>query len=208
MILVAIIACEIGFWVAIVAGLALRYIARKPRLGAALLIAAPVIDLLLLALVAVDLIGGAAASWHHGLAALYIGVSVAYGHRMIAWMDAKFATRFRGAPPRPAMTGVAYTIACWKDVGRTLLAAVIAAAILGGLIAVVGDSERTVELLGLFPILGVIVAIDLIWAVSYTVWPKKSASSPNASANALPNASANAPSASSASPPAPAAPVR
>lgn len=173
MILAAIIACEVGFWLALVAGLSVRYIARKPRLGAALLVAAPVIDLVLLALVAVDLLGGGTASWHHGLAALYIGISVAYGHRMIAWLDAKFATRFDGAPPRAPLTGWAYTAACWKDVVRTLLAAAIAAGILGGLILVVGDPARTEQLLGFFRILGIIVAVDLIWAISYTLWPKK-----------------------------------
>jgi hypothetical protein len=175
-ILVAIVACEIAFWVALLAGLCVRYLARRPRLGAALLIAAPVVDAVLLVLVAVDLLGGGTASWHHGLAALYIGVSVAYGHRMIAWADAKFATRFRGAAPRPRLTGLAYTIACWKDVARTVLAAVIAAAILYGLIVLVDDPARTAELAGFFPVLGLLVVIDLIWAVSYTLWPKKSPS--------------------------------
>ncbi|APF34602.1 hypothetical protein [Microbacterium paludicola] len=173
MILAAIIACEVGFWVAIVAGLVARYALNRPRLGAMLLLAAPLIDLLLLLLVAADLIGGGTASWHHGLAALYIGISVAYGHRMIAWADAKVATHFRGAAPRPALYGAAYAVACWKDVPRTLLAAAIAASILGGLIVVVGDADRTSELLGFFPILGVIVGIDLLWAISYSPWPKR-----------------------------------
>ncbi len=173
MILAAIIACEVGFWVAIIAGLAARYAFNRPRLGAMLLLAAPLIDLVLLLLVAVDLLGGGTASWHHGLAALYIGISVAYGHRMIAWADAKVATRFRGAAPRPVLYGTAYAIACWKDVPRTLLASAIAAAILGGLILLVGDDDRTSELLGFFPILGMIVGIDLLWAISYSVWPKR-----------------------------------
>ena len=175
MILLAIVACEIGFWVAIVAGLIARYPAGKPRVGAALLIAAPLIDVVLLVLVAADLIGGATASWHHGLAALYIGISVAYGHRMISWADAKFAQRFRGAEPRPKPTGWAYTVVCWKDAARTLLACAVAAAILGALILVVGAPERTAELLGFFPLLGVILGIDVLWAVSYTIWPKKPA---------------------------------
>lgn len=175
MILLAIVACEIGFWVAIAAGLIARYPAGKPKLGAALLIAAPLIDVVLLVLVAADLIGGATASWHHGLAALYIGISVAYGHRMIAWADAKFAQRFRGAEPRPKPTGWAYTIVCWKDAGRTLLACAVAGAILGALILVVGAPERTAELLGFFPALGLILGIDVLWAVSYTIWPKKAA---------------------------------
>lgn len=173
MIFAAIIACEVGFWVAIVAGLLARYAFDRHRLGGILLLAAPVIDLVLLVLVAVDLLGGGTASWHHGLAALYIGVSVAYGHRMIGWADAKFASRFRGAAPRPALSGAAYTIACWKDVPRTMLASAVAAAILGGLILVVGDAERTSELLGFFPILGLIVVIDLVWAISYSIWPKR-----------------------------------
>ncbi|MFL0565969.1 hypothetical protein ACH0CG_09415 [Microbacterium sp. 179-I 1D1 NHS] len=173
MILVAIIACEIGFWLAIIAGLVARYAFRRPRLGAALLLAAPVIDLILLVLVGVDLLGGGTASWHHGLAALYIGISVAYGHRMVAWADAKFAEWFRGAEPRPSRYGWDYARACWKDVPRTLLAVAIAAAVLGGLILLVGAPDRTSELLRFFPILGVIVAVDTLWALSYTVWPKK-----------------------------------
>ena len=173
MILVAIIACEIGFWLAIIAGLVARYVFRRPRLGAMLLLAAPVIDLILLVLVGVDLLGGGTASWHHGLAALYIGVSVAYGHRMVAWADAKFAQWFRGAAPRPGRYGSDYARACWKDVPRTLLAAAIAAAVLGGLILLVGAPERTSELLRFFPILGVVIGIDVLWALGYTVWPKK-----------------------------------
>ncbi|CAH0243698.1 hypothetical protein SRABI76_03066 [Microbacterium oxydans] len=172
MILLAILACEIGFWVAVIGGLCVRYLAGMPRLGAALLVAAPVIDLVLLALVAADLLGGGTASWHHGLAALYIGISVAYGHRMIAWVDRRFAQRISGAAMPPKPTGTAYTISCWKDAARTLLAAVIAAAILGALILIVGAPARTQELLGFFPVLGVIVAIDTLWAVSYTIWPK------------------------------------
>ncbi|SDQ56752.1 hypothetical protein [Microbacterium sp. cf332] len=173
MILAAIIACELGFWVAIIGGLTTRYIFGRPRLGAVLLLAAPLIDVVLLVLVAVDLLHGGTASWHHGLAALYIGVSVAYGHRMIAWADAKFAARFRGAAPRPPLYGAAYAVACWKDVPRTIAAASIAAAVLGGLILLVDDADRTSELVGFLPILAVIVGIDLLWAVSYTMWPKR-----------------------------------
>lgn len=172
MILIAILVCEVSFWVVIVAGLAARYLLHRPKLGGVLLLAAPIIDLILLVLVSVDLLGGGTASWHHGLAGLYIGISIAYGHRMIGWMDAKFAARFRGAPQPTPLSGAAYAVACWKDVARTLLAAVITAAILGSLILIVADPTRTTELLGIFPILGVIVVIDLLWAISYSIWPK------------------------------------
>ena len=175
MVLTAIVVCEVAFWVALVGGLAVRYLAGRTRLGMALVFLAPVVDLLLLCFVAIDLLGGGTASWHHGLAALYIGISIAYGHRMIAWADAKFATRFRGAQPRQKPVGTAYTIACWKDVARTLLAVAIAGGIVGGLVLVVGAPERTEELLGLFPLLGLVLGIDVLWAVSYTLWPKKPA---------------------------------
>lgn len=173
MILIAIIACEVAFWVAILAGLSARYLLRRRRLGLVLLALAPVIDAVLLILVAVDLLGGGTASWHHGLAALYIGVSIAYGHRMIAWADSAFARRFDGAPPRPKLYGAAYTRACWRDVGLTLVAAAIAAGIIGALVLVVDAPERTAALEGYLRILGIILAVDVIWAVSYTVWPRR-----------------------------------
>lgn len=177
MILALIVACEVSFWVAILAGLAVRYVLRRPKLGAALLIAAPVIDLVLLVLVAVDLLRGGTASWEHGVAAIYIGFSVAFGHQIIAWADARFAHRFAGAPRPAPLTGRAYTVKCWKDVGRTVLMSVIAGGISGGLILLVGDPERTGELAINFRVLGIILAIDLIWAISYTIWPKKPATS-------------------------------
>ncbi|MWB98514.1 hypothetical protein [Agromyces seonyuensis] len=173
MILLAIAVCEIAFWVAIVAGLAARYLFRAPRTGAALLVLAPVIDGVLLVLVAVDLLGGGTASWQHGLAALYIGISIAYGKRMVAWADARFAHRFANGPAPARLNGRAYTAKCWGDVLRTGAAAAIAAGILGGLILLVGDSSRTDALLPFFRILAVVFGIDFVWALSYTIWPKK-----------------------------------
>ncbi|MEJ6490384.1 hypothetical protein PQI23_11695 [Leucobacter sp. USCH14] len=172
MILTAIVICEVAFWVAILAGLSARYLLNRKRLGALLLILAPVIDALLLALVTIDLLGGGTASWQHGLAAIYIGISVAYGSRMVAWADARFAHRFAGGPAPVKMTGVRYTVKCWKDVLVTACAVAIAAAILGAIIALVDDPARTEALTGFFGILGVVLAIDVVWALSYTFWPK------------------------------------
>lgn len=175
MVLAAIVVCEVAFWVAILAGLAARYLLQRPRLGAALLVLAPVIDLLLLTLVAVDLLGGGTASWQHSLAAIYIGVSVAYGKRMVAWADAHFKYRFAGGSAPEKLTGTDYTVKCWRDVLLTGLAVTIAAAILGAIILLVNDSERTSALSGNFGILGIVLAIEFIWALSYTIWPKKPA---------------------------------
>lgn len=173
MTLIAIVACEIAFWVAILGGLTTRYLLRRPRLGAAMLVAAPVIDLVLLAVVAVDLLGGGTASWHHGLAAIYIGFSVAYGHRMIAWADVRFTHRFAGGPAPERLSGRRYTARCWGDVLRTGLAVLIAGGIIGALVLVVGDPERTNELQGTVALLGVVLGVELLWAISSTIWPRR-----------------------------------
>lgn len=175
MVLVAIVVCEIAFWVAILSGLAARYLLRRPRLSAVLLVLAPVIDAVLLTLVAIDLLGGGTASWQHGLAAIYIGISVVYGKRMVAWADVRFKHRFAGGPAPVQLTGFAYTAKCWRDVLLTTLAVAIAAAVLGAIVLLVGDPDRTQALLGYFRVLAIIVGIDFIWAVSYTIWPKKPA---------------------------------
>ena len=99
MIVALIIACEVGFWVLLVAGLALRYLAKMPRTGAAVLLMEPLLELILLIVTAIDLKNGAAADWKHGLAAVYIGFTVAYGHYTIKWVDGHFAHRFAGGPP-------------------------------------------------------------------------------------------------------------
>ncbi|WP_416403588.1 hypothetical protein [Arthrobacter sp. LFS091] len=184
MILVAIVVCEVAFWLAILAGLTARYVLQRRRLGGALLLMAPLIDAVLLALVAVDLLGGATASWHHGLAAIYIGVSIAYGKRMVAWADAHFQHRFAGGPAPERLSGTAYTVKCWRDVLLTALAMTIAAATLGAVILLLNDAERTAALSEFFRMLGIIFAIDFLWAVSYTIWPKKPA-------RALPGATAS-----------------
>lgn len=172
MLLGIIVACEIGFWVAVLAGLAARYLFRAPRLGVALLALAPALDLVLLVATAVHLRSGADATAAHGLAAAYIGFSLAYGHRMIAWADVRFAHRFAGGPAPVRLVGWAYARACWADVLRTLLASSIAAAVLWALVRWVGEPSRTQALDGWFGILGIVAAIDLLWAVSYTVWPR------------------------------------
>src|SRR5918996_719589 len=98
MIAALIIASEIAFWLVLLGGLATRYLLRRPRLGAALLLTTPLVDVALLAFTVIDLRGGATATAAHALAAVYIGVSVAFGHSIVGWADARFAHRFAGAP--------------------------------------------------------------------------------------------------------------
>ncbi|MFF1574581.1 hypothetical protein ACFVWR_17710 [Leifsonia sp. NPDC058292] len=173
MVLAAIVACEVAFWVVILAGLVARYRLHRPRLSVWLFFCAPLIDAVLLVLVAIDLLGGGTASWQHALAAVYIGASVAYGRRMVAWADVRFAHRFAGGPKPERLSGAAYTRKCWRDVLLTTLMVAIAGAIIAGLILLIGDPARTAALSGFFGVLGIVFAADLLWAVSYTIWPKK-----------------------------------
>ncbi len=171
MIYSVILACEIGFWVAIVLGLTVRYLLRRPTLGAVLLVMAPVLDLVLLVATALDLRSGAEPGSAHALAAIYLGFSVAYGHAMIRWADVRFAHRFAGGPPPVKKYGADRARASWLDVGRTGLAAVIAVAVLAGLAAFTGGPFEpfvpTVHLLGL------ILAIEAVVAICDTLFPRK-----------------------------------
>lgn len=170
MIYAVILACEVGFWVAIAAGLGARYLLRRPRLGAALLIVAPVLDGVLLVATALHLRSGAEPSGAHALAALYLGFSLAYGHAMIRWADVRFAHRFAGGPAPVKPYGAARARASWLGVARTGLAAAVAVTVMAGLawFAAVAFTAflPTVQLLGL------ILAIEVVVAVCDTVWPR------------------------------------
>lgn len=148
MIVGVIIACEIGFWVVLAAGLAARYGLRWPRVGAALLVCVPLLDLVLLAATVVDLRRGAAATAAHGLAAAYIGFSIAFGHQIITTLDRRVAFRFAGGPvpPKPPRHGPGRTRYEWAQWHRGVLAWALACGLLLAAIALVGDPSRTSEL--------------------------------------------------------------
>lgn len=173
LILTVIIACEIGFWVFVVLGLLARYVLRRPRTGFVLLAMTPVVDLVLLTAVIINLQGGGTATFFHGLAALYLGISIAYGHKMVKWADVRFAHRFARGPVPVKIYAVEYAKECWTDVVRTTVAVGIAAGILWLLTTLVDDPSRTEALTGIYPVLGIWFMIDLLWAISYTLWPKK-----------------------------------
>ncbi|MFD9302415.1 hypothetical protein ACFWCB_06925 [Streptomyces sp. NPDC060048] len=174
MLVTLIIACEVGFWVLLTGGLALRYLAKMPRTGAAVLLCEPLLELVLLAATAVDLRGGAEPDWKHGIAALYIGYTVAYGHYTVRRLDAHAAYRLAGGPkPAGAGHGRARAVHEWKLAARTVLAAAVAAGLLQAAIFYVGGSGDTGSLSGWqFTALRV-AGIHLLIAATYTVWPKR-----------------------------------
>ena len=173
MLVALILAAEIAFWVVLGAGLVARYLLGRRRLGAALLVMAPLVDLVLLTATTIDLSRGATAEFAHGLAAAYIGFSVAFGHGLIRWADARFAHRFAGGPPppRPPRYGRARARHEWREFGKALLAWAIASALLAAAIAIVGDAGRTQELQGWLVRLTMVLAVWSLWPITHTLWP-------------------------------------
>ena len=175
MITAFIVGCEIAFWLFVLAGLYARYILRQRRLGTVLLLCTPLVDVALLVATVLELRGGGTASFAHGLAAIYIGVSVAFGHAMIRWADVRFAHRFAGspAPVKPPKGGPEHARReriLWL---RHLGAYVIGCAILLGMVLLVGDATRTESLRGTLQLWSLVLVIDFVWSFSYTFWQKK-----------------------------------
>ncbi|MBP1326322.1 hypothetical protein JOF28_001554 [Leucobacter exalbidus] len=165
-----IIACEVGFWVVMLLGLAARYLLRLQRLSTALLLSVPVIDVLLLTLIAWDLLANrAVADFAHGLGAVYLGFTVAFGHQLISTVDAHFAHRFGGgpAPTKRPKTGPAHVRYEWQQWLRALLAGAIASLVLGAIILLVGDPARTAELANWYPRIGLVL---VIWLITGPLW--------------------------------------
>ncbi|WP_156889710.1 hypothetical protein [Paenibacillus harenae] len=146
-----------------------------PKPGAALLICTPLIDLALAAATVYDLRGGAEATAAHSIAAVYIGVSVAFGHRMIKWADARFAFRFAGGPapagkPKHGREHARYERSGWL---LHLLAWAIGSAILYGMMVMVGDETRTEALFQTLRLWMIVLGVDFLISFSYTLKPCK-----------------------------------
>ncbi|WP_329413653.1 hypothetical protein OG802_24460 [Streptomyces sp. NBC_00704] len=175
MIVALIVACEAAFWVLLAAGLACRYVLRMPRLGLALLLCEPLLEVVLFAVTVVDLRNGAEPDWRHGLAAVYIGFTVGLGHSTIRWVDARVAHRFAGGPPpvRPPRYGTARAVHEWKVAGRWTVAALTAAALLQAAVWYVGGEGGTGSLRAWQQRMLFVVGVNAVIAASYTLFPKK-----------------------------------
>lgn len=147
-LLLIIIACEVGFWIFLLAGLLTRYILKRATLSNLLLVAVPLVDLVLLAATVADLSRGSTATSAHGLAAAYIGFSVAFGQVTIRWMDTWFAHKFAGAPAPP--DAPTHGAALFKSEMiwwlRCVLAVVVTQGLVLAAIHVIDDPSRTDEL--------------------------------------------------------------
>ena len=175
MLIAFIIGCEIAFWIFVAAGLIARYPLRLRRTGMALLACTPIVDVVLLIATVIHLRSGGETHATHGLAAAYIGFSVAFGHDMIRWADQRFAHRFAGGPPpwKPPKYGRERARYEWRLWFKALLGAAIACVVLLGCALFVGDFERSEPLFAWMSRMGGIVTIWFFIALSYTIWPKQ-----------------------------------
>ncbi|MFI5745356.1 hypothetical protein ACIBBE_05390 [Streptomyces sp. NPDC051644] len=175
MIVTLIVLCEVAFWVLLAAGLVLRYPAKKPRLGAAVLLCEPLLEVVLLVVTAIDLKNGAEPDWKHGLAAVYIGFTVGLGHSTIRWADARVAHRFAGGPPpvKPPKYGMERAAHEWRVAARWTLAAVTALALLQAAIWYVGGDGDVTSLRSWQQTMLFVIGINVVVAGSYTVFPKR-----------------------------------
>ncbi len=179
MLVAVILGGEFAFWLFLAAGLGARYLLRMPRLGLALLCGTALVDVVVLTATVLHLRGGATADFTHGLAAAYLGFSVAFGHTMIRWADVRFAHRFAGGPP-PVKIPKAGPVRIkheWVTFAKTVVAWAISCALLVAGILWVGDAGRTEALEGWIVRLTWVLGISSLWPITYTFFPEKATAS-------------------------------
>ncbi|WP_010631753.1 2TM domain-containing protein [Sporolactobacillus vineae] len=175
MIFWLIVADEAGFWLFIQLGLATRYIFKKEKLSLFFLACTPVLDLILLIATFVDLRNGGAAGLAHVLAAVYLGVSVAFGAQIIKWADGQFAYRFAGGTKPRKKNNFGKERAKRERQGwyRHLFAWAIGSGLMLMIHYFAGHPQNTEMFLWRALQWAFIVAIDFIYSFSYTLFPKK-----------------------------------
>lgn len=171
-IAIFIVASEVGFWVMLAAGLAARYVVRWKRTSTVLLAAVPLLDVVLLAAVVVDLLHGAKAGNIHGIAAFYLGVSLAFGPTLVRWGDVRFAHRFAGGPPPRNLPkhGPEKLKAMWTEWLKVVIAAAISCAVLLFLILVIATPQQAGELWLWIPRAGLVTGVWMVAGPLYELF--------------------------------------
>ena len=140
-----IVACEVAFWLILLLSLAIRYLIGRDALSRWLLLSLPLVDALLLVFATLDLRAGSTAAFAHGLAAAYVGFTIAFGSVAVQWADAHFAHRFASGPapkraPSGGWEGVRFELKLWL---RCIVACTILVLLIDALIAVVANPSAT-----------------------------------------------------------------
>jgi hypothetical protein len=166
-----IVLCEVGLWVFVGAGLVLRYLVRLRRTSTVVLAAIPLLDVVLVVAVALDLHRGTPAGSIHGLGAVYLGTSVAFGPAVVRWADVRFAHRFAGgpAPVKVPRHGPKRLEHLWREWHRVAGAAAIASVTLLGLALLFADAAQAPTL---YWWIGRCWGIVGIWLVAGPLWER------------------------------------
>ena len=140
-----ILGCEVAFWLILLLSLVARYLLHRRALSRSLLLSLPFVDVLLLAFTALDLRAGTTATVAHGLAAVYVGFTIAFGSVAVRWADAHFAYRFASgavpaAAPATGWKAVRFDFELWL---RSIAGWIVAFALLEALVALVGNDAVT-----------------------------------------------------------------
>ena len=110
----------------------------------------------------------------HGLGAVYLGFTIAYGRRIVRWADVRFAAR-RGGVPReaaPTLYGNEKVRHEWKETFRWWAACVLSMSILGLCVAVVQNDAESPVFYGWIARLALVGAAATIIPLAYSIWPK------------------------------------
>lgn len=172
-IVILLITAEILFWVFIILGLISRYVMRREKLGLFFFVLTPVIDLTLVIIMSLDLLNGAAATMPHGIAAVYIGVSIAFGKQMIRWADERFKYFVLKTDERPVKTtGIKHAKKYLISWIRHVFAYTLGTGLLWIIIGIVGYADNVAALVHVIKLWTLILMIDLLIALSYFIWPR------------------------------------
>lgn len=117
---------------------------------------------------------GAEPTHAHALAAVYLGLTVAFGHLIIGRVDAWFRYRFAGGPKpeKPPEGSTAEVRAIWSEWLRVLLAAVIAA--IGLVVMISVDGGRIPSGIGeisAHPYWGILHTIGIVTGIWFLAGP-------------------------------------
>lgn len=172
MLLALVIGSEVGFFVLLLAGLAVRYLLKMPRTGAVLLALSPLGYLAVLVAGAIDLADGGSADYAHVFGAIIIGIVAVSGrhhlHAMDVWVRRKLAKE-----PKPQLSDREFARKQRTDFYRRAVEwAVVVALLAGGYLLTGFDPVRGGELLSGAKFWTVVLVIDFFWSFSYTVFPR------------------------------------
>lgn len=175
MLLWFIVACEIAFWVLLALGLFVRFVFKLDMLSKAILLCVPLLDLALLTATTVDLSRGNTAEFAHGLAAVYLGFTVVYGHSIIQWADSYVSYKFySGANPKTTFYGWEHAQYEWQQWLKALLACAVASTLITIAIIYIDNPPQTQALEQWYARLLTLLVVWLVgWPLWYTVFPKK-----------------------------------